>query len=175
VRDRELNPLRGQINRADRSPDLRRGAQVEVLSGMLVALRGNVLDVDRDQAVVQFSTKTLVRILSLPVGMLRVAEEPPAAPAVPAASAALAAVSAGVSAVPAAPATSDNEEAEEAEVETRRPQGMRFKQTNFFPGQRRRKRRDKHRKAPRRPQKPERFRPTPAQKVARAVQLGFKW
>lgn len=78
IRDADLAPLRGQINQVEKSPAIRRGAKVEVSEGMLAALQGVVIDVSDHCACVRFSTRTLVRILSLPLGMLQpVVEEPP--------------------------------------------------------------------------------------------------
>lgn len=74
IRDAELNPLRGSIERVDKSPSLRVGCTVEVVSGMLAALQGVVVDLFDGYACVQFDTRTLVRILTLPVGILVPAE-----------------------------------------------------------------------------------------------------
>ena len=84
IKDAELLPLRGQMEKVDKPSSLRRGAKVEVSEGMLASLQGTILDLYDNSASVRFDTRTLVRILAMPLGMLKFVENLPAAAAVPA-------------------------------------------------------------------------------------------
>lgn len=75
IGDADLEPLRGRMAYVEKRPSIRRGSKVEVVSGMLSSLQGVVVEISNGTACVQFSMRTLTRILALPLSLLRSLED----------------------------------------------------------------------------------------------------